>query len=55
MGVPDYVLLTIVALILILALRRVLRRRKSGACHGCSGCCDSCRERDCSGKDKPQS
>ena len=52
MHIIDYGLLALVVLILAFAGRRTFSRKKRGSCHGCAGCCETCRERNCSEKDK---
>ena len=42
MNLVDYILIAIIAAALFLAVRSILKRKKSGGC--CSGCCSSCKK-----------
>ena len=48
MGVLDFLIIAVVAVAVFLAVRRIVRLRKNGACpcgtagSGCSGCCAAC-------------
>ncbi|MGN1234367.1 MAG: FeoB-associated Cys-rich membrane protein [Christensenellaceae bacterium] len=41
----DYLLLALVAIVVILAIRGIVLRKKNGGCHNCGGDCPHCRER----------
>lgn len=43
----DYAVLTLVVLILIFAVRRVIKRKASGAACGCGGCAGCGRSGSC--------
>lgn len=45
MTIADYGLLALVAAALFLAVRHIVRRKKSGKCVGCSGDCGCCKKR----------
>lgn len=43
MGVIDYVLIVIVAMVFLLALKKTINGMKSGGCGNCNGDCSKCK------------
>ena len=42
MSIYEILIITVLAVAVIFALRRIIKMRKSGCSCGCSGCCAAC-------------
>ncbi len=47
MGIGDIIIIAVLALVLLFAVRSVIKRRKSGGCGcGCEGCTMKCEKKN---------